>query len=239
MQRRGRSSEARLFGRANTERLAFLSAAAFVALIAGMGLMQGPGPRGAASASEPAQLEGPARIIARDLPPAAAEIADQARNMERRPRQPPQAAKAATGADPAANAGDKSVAGQAASAPSVSGSAPLPLFPQSAGGDQHSPQPPLLKLRWAVNPPFVSGPTTAHKMIAITLEAAGIIRAMRIVVLGAGGVGGYFGGRLAHAGADVTFVARGAKQLADCFTGARASPLERRVSKRGGNRRKF
>src|SRR5207253_6723073 len=47
-------------------------------------------------------------------------------------------------------------------------------------------------------------------MIAITLEAAGIIRAMRIVVLGAGGVGGYFGGRLAHSGADVTFVARGA-----------------------------
>ncbi|QEC48197.1 ketopantoate reductase family protein [Baekduia soli] len=33
---------------------------------------------------------------------------------------------------------------------------------------------------------------------------------MRIVVVGAGGVGGYFGGRLAAAGADVTFVARGA-----------------------------
>ena len=33
---------------------------------------------------------------------------------------------------------------------------------------------------------------------------------MRIVVLGAGGVGGYFGARLARAGADVTFVARGA-----------------------------
>ena len=33
---------------------------------------------------------------------------------------------------------------------------------------------------------------------------------MRIVVLGAGGVGGYFGGRLAHAGTDVTFFARGA-----------------------------
>jgi 2-dehydropantoate 2-reductase len=33
---------------------------------------------------------------------------------------------------------------------------------------------------------------------------------MRIVVLGAGGVGGYFGGRLAAAGTDVTFVARGA-----------------------------
>jgi 2-dehydropantoate 2-reductase len=33
---------------------------------------------------------------------------------------------------------------------------------------------------------------------------------MRVVVVGAGGVGGYFGGRLAHAGADVAFVARGA-----------------------------
>jgi 2-dehydropantoate 2-reductase len=33
---------------------------------------------------------------------------------------------------------------------------------------------------------------------------------MRIAVLGAGGVGGYFGGRLARAGHDVTFVARGA-----------------------------
>jgi 2-dehydropantoate 2-reductase len=33
---------------------------------------------------------------------------------------------------------------------------------------------------------------------------------MRIAVLGSGGVGGYFGGRLAAAGADVTFFARGA-----------------------------
>ncbi len=33
---------------------------------------------------------------------------------------------------------------------------------------------------------------------------------MRIAILGAGGVGGYFGGRLARAGHDVTFVARGA-----------------------------
>jgi len=32
---------------------------------------------------------------------------------------------------------------------------------------------------------------------------------MRIAILGSGGVGGYFGGRLAHAGADVTFIARG------------------------------
>src|SRR6266581_1207435 len=33
---------------------------------------------------------------------------------------------------------------------------------------------------------------------------------MRIAVLGTGGVGGYFGGRLAQAGEDVAFVARGA-----------------------------
>lgn len=33
---------------------------------------------------------------------------------------------------------------------------------------------------------------------------------MKIAVMGSGGVGGYFGGRLAHAGCDVTFVARGA-----------------------------
>ena len=36
---------------------------------------------------------------------------------------------------------------------------------------------------------------------------------MKIVIIGAGGVGGYFGGRLAHAGSDVTFIARG-QQLA-------------------------
>ena len=33
---------------------------------------------------------------------------------------------------------------------------------------------------------------------------------MRIAILGTGGVGGYFGGRLAAAGADVSFIARGA-----------------------------
>lgn len=32
---------------------------------------------------------------------------------------------------------------------------------------------------------------------------------MKIAVFGTGGVGGYFGGRLAHAGRDVTFIARG------------------------------
>jgi len=33
---------------------------------------------------------------------------------------------------------------------------------------------------------------------------------MKIVMMGSGGVGGFFGGRLAHAGFDVTFIARGA-----------------------------
>lgn len=33
---------------------------------------------------------------------------------------------------------------------------------------------------------------------------------MRIAMMGSGGVGGFFGGRLAHAGCDVTFIARGA-----------------------------
>ena len=33
---------------------------------------------------------------------------------------------------------------------------------------------------------------------------------MKIAVMGSGGVGGYFGGRLAHAGCDVAFIARGA-----------------------------
>jgi 2-dehydropantoate 2-reductase len=32
---------------------------------------------------------------------------------------------------------------------------------------------------------------------------------MRVAVFGTGGVGGYFGGRLAEAGEDVIFIARG------------------------------
>src|SRR5215472_5374135 len=38
----------------------------------------------------------------------------------------------------------------------------------------------------------------------------GRVRSMRIAVYGAGGVGGYFGGRLAKAGTEVHFIARGA-----------------------------
>lgn len=32
---------------------------------------------------------------------------------------------------------------------------------------------------------------------------------MKIAIMGTGGVGGYFGGRLAHAGREVVFIARG------------------------------
>jgi len=42
---------------------------------------------------------------------------------------------------------------------------------------------------------------------------------MRIAVFGAGSVGGYFGGRLAHAGEDVVFIARGAHLRALCEQG--------------------
>src|SRR5467141_561786 len=40
------------------------------------------------------------------------------------------------------------------------------------------------------------------------------IRAMKIAMMGSGGVGGFFGGRLAHAGYDVSFIARGAHLVA-------------------------
>jgi 2-dehydropantoate 2-reductase len=49
---------------------------------------------------------------------------------------------------------------------------------------------------------------------------------MRIAVIGAGGVGGYFGGRLAQAGHDVVFIARGATLDALRSSGLRVeSPL--------------
>lgn len=44
---------------------------------------------------------------------------------------------------------------------------------------------------------------------------------MRVAVIGAGGVGGYFGGRLAAGGTDVTFVARGAHRDAIRANGLR------------------
>ena len=45
--------------------------------------------------------------------------------------------------------------------------------------------------------------------------------AMRIVVMGSGGTGGYFGAKLARAGDDVTFVARGAHLAALRASGLR------------------
>ena len=48
---------------------------------------------------------------------------------------------------------------------------------------------------------------------------------MRIAVFGTGGVGGYFGGRLAQAGVDVTFIARGAHLQAIQEKGLRVDSL--------------
>ena len=49
---------------------------------------------------------------------------------------------------------------------------------------------------------------------------------MRIAIFGSGGVGGYFGGRLAQAGEDVTFIARGAHLRAIQTTGLRVDSLD-------------
>jgi 2-dehydropantoate 2-reductase len=49
---------------------------------------------------------------------------------------------------------------------------------------------------------------------------------MRIAVVGAGGVGGYFGGKLAHAGVDTTFIARGATLQALRTSGLRVESIE-------------
>ena len=48
---------------------------------------------------------------------------------------------------------------------------------------------------------------------------------MRIAVMGAGGVGGYFGGRLAQAGHDVTFIARGRHMEAMLRDGLRVESI--------------
>lgn len=48
---------------------------------------------------------------------------------------------------------------------------------------------------------------------------------MRVAVFGSGGVGGYFGGRLAEAGETVTFIARGAHLAAMCTHGLRVSSI--------------
>lgn len=48
---------------------------------------------------------------------------------------------------------------------------------------------------------------------------------MRIAIFGTGGVGGYFGGRLAHGGEDVTFIARGDHLRAIQTSGLRVDSL--------------
>src|SRR5438876_2082300 len=48
---------------------------------------------------------------------------------------------------------------------------------------------------------------------------------MRIAIVGSGGVGGYFGGRLALAGNDVTFIARGEHLRALRSTGLRVDSI--------------
>ncbi len=48
---------------------------------------------------------------------------------------------------------------------------------------------------------------------------------MRIAVVGAGGVGGYFGGKLAHSGVDTTFIARGATLAALRSRGLRVDSI--------------
>lgn len=48
---------------------------------------------------------------------------------------------------------------------------------------------------------------------------------MKIAVIGAGGVGGYFGGRLAHAGIDTTFIVRGATLEALSTNGLRVDSV--------------
>jgi 2-dehydropantoate 2-reductase len=49
---------------------------------------------------------------------------------------------------------------------------------------------------------------------------------MRIAVIGAGGVGGYFGGKLANGGADVTFIVRGATLEAMRTNGLRVDSIK-------------
>lgn len=50
---------------------------------------------------------------------------------------------------------------------------------------------------------------------------------MRIAMMGSGGIGGYFGGRLAAAGTDVTFIARGRHLAAMRETGLRLDSRDR------------
>ena len=59
---------------------------------------------------------------------------------------------------------------------------------------------------------------------------------MRILVLGAGAVGGYFGGRLAEAGADVTFLVRAQRAAALAEHGLSVAQPARRFPRAGQGR---
>ena len=48
---------------------------------------------------------------------------------------------------------------------------------------------------------------------------------MKVAIVGAGGVGGYFGGRLAQAGEDVVFIARGEHLRAITSRGLRVESI--------------
>jgi 2-dehydropantoate 2-reductase len=61
-----------------------------------------------------------------------------------------------------------------------------------------------LRRQTPIHPPAMPGKTN-H----ILKESKTLGGELRIAVMGSGGVGGYFGGLLAHAGEDVTFIARG------------------------------
>ena len=60
---------------------------------------------------------------------------------------------------------------------------------------------------------------------------------MRIAVFGTGAVGGYFGGRLAEAGEDVVFIARGAHLAALRADGLRVTSTKGdvRIAPAGGS----
>src|SRR5690606_37526322 len=79
----------------------------------------------------------------------------------------------------------------------------LPLRP--AG---HFGRAPVDRLR----PDAVRRDRTRHTVAVAAAPGRGAARPMRGLVLGAGGTGGYFGGRLAQSGADVTFLVRPARE---------------------------
>ena len=60
---------------------------------------------------------------------------------------------------------------------------------------------------------------------------------MRIAVYGAGGVGGYFSGRLARAGVDVHFIERGAQLQAMRQRGLTVRSVQRRLPRAGASHR--